>query len=143
MDPSEGNVNAVLGLLKQCRIKNRKLVEFPGIILPSFQPILQALQKMSRLRELSFAESIVPEPDHGELKPPFYAVQPGFRFNFQDVMVNDANLYYRPGQDLELDAFKSHTVANLIPLRLTHSSRVHRERERALLGLRLSKYCFG
>ncbi|KAL8634263.1 MAG: hypothetical protein Q9228_008143, partial [Teloschistes exilis] len=37
------------------------LVEFPEVILPSFQPTLEALQQMSNTLDLPFAEQLVPE----------------------------------------------------------------------------------
>lgn len=39
----------------------QSLVEFPGVLLPSFQPTLQALQKMSKTLDLPFADIIVPD----------------------------------------------------------------------------------
>jgi hypothetical protein len=37
----------------------QSLVEFPGVLLPSFEPTLQALQKMSQKLSLPFAEIVV------------------------------------------------------------------------------------
>jgi hypothetical protein len=61
----------------------QSLVEFPGVLLPSFQPTLQALQKMSRTLDLPFAEIIAPElqTPTGVVKPPAYATKRGFSFN--------------------------------------------------------------
>ena len=64
--------------------KNRQsLVEFPGVLLPSFQPTLQALQKMSRTLNLPFAEIIAPDSQTSAaaIQLPAYANRPGFSFN--------------------------------------------------------------
>ncbi|KAF1994313.1 P-loop containing nucleoside triphosphate hydrolase protein [Amniculicola lignicola CBS 123094] len=61
----------------------QSLVEFPGVLLPSFQPTLQALQKMSRTLDLPFAEIIAPDAQTpaGFINPPAYATKRNFSFN--------------------------------------------------------------
>lgn len=69
-------------------LKNRQsLVEFPGVLLPSFQPTLQALQKMSRKLDLPFAEIVAPDSQSSTaaIRPPAYASRRGFSFNL-DVL---------------------------------------------------------
>ena len=68
--------------------KNRQsLVEFPGVLLPSFQPTLRALQKMSQTLNLPFAEIIAPDSQisAAAIQPPAYASRRGFSFNL-DVL---------------------------------------------------------
>ena len=62
-------------------------VEFPGVLLPSFQPTLQALQKMSQTLNLPFAEIIAPDSQTSAaaIRPPAYASRRGFSFNL-DVL---------------------------------------------------------
>lgn len=55
VDVSEEHVDGLISLLKQSRQSARRLIEFPGILMPSFRPTLEALQKMSVLNELPFA----------------------------------------------------------------------------------------
>ena len=68
--------------------KNHKqqhsLVEFPGILLPSFQPTLQALQKMSRTLDLPFSQFIAPDIDI-DIPAPAYSRRPGFAFNLKTL----------------------------------------------------------
>ncbi|KAL9132322.1 MAG: hypothetical protein Q9175_006504 [Cornicularia normoerica] len=65
----------------------QSLVEFPGVLLPSFQPTLQALQKMSRTLNLPFAEIVAPDSQTSPaaIQPPAYASRRGFSFNL-DVL---------------------------------------------------------
>ncbi|TKA79542.1 hypothetical protein B0A49_00387 [Cryomyces minteri] len=68
----------------------RALVEFPGVLLPSFQPTLLALQGMIKTADLPFAELIAPttasSPDLIELPAPAYTTKEGFRFDLRSVM---------------------------------------------------------
>ncbi len=65
----------------------QSLVEFRGVLLPSFQPNLQALQKMSRTLNLPFAEIVAPDSQTSAaaIQPPAYASRRGFSFNL-DVL---------------------------------------------------------
>ena len=45
---------------KACKLQ-QSLIEFPGILLASFQPTLQALQRMSRTLDLPFSQFIAPD----------------------------------------------------------------------------------
>lgn len=70
----------------------QSLVEFPGVLLPSFAPTLQALQKMSRTLDLPFADIIAPEPNTAPMiKPPAYTTRSGFQFNL-DVLAKGLTL---------------------------------------------------
>jgi hypothetical protein len=65
----------------------QSLVEFPGVLLPSFQPTLQALQKISRTLDLPFTDIIAPEHQNSAAvtKPPAYATKRGFSFNLDII----------------------------------------------------------
>ena len=79
----------------------QSLVEFLGVLLPSFQPTLQALQKMSRKLSLPFAEIVAPDPQTSAavIKPPAYATKRGFSFNL-DVLAG-VPLTLTPGQSFD------------------------------------------
>lgn len=81
----------------------QSLVEFPGILLPSFQPTLQALQKMSRRLNLPFAEILAPESQTSNvvINPPAYATRREFSFNL-DVIAG-VPLTLKPGQAFDFD----------------------------------------
>ncbi|KAL8671577.1 MAG: hypothetical protein Q9168_003921 [Polycauliona sp. 1 TL-2023] len=57
------------------------LVEFPGVLLPTFHPTLQALQSMSQSLDLPFAEHLAPgdeELGKKDIPAPLYLQQDGF-----------------------------------------------------------------
>ena len=81
----------------------QSLVEFPGILLPSFQPTLQALQKMSRTLDLPFSHFIAPGIEHAgdfEIPAPAYSRRPGFSFNLE-TLTGGRQLRMRPGQPFD------------------------------------------
>ncbi|KAL8921443.1 MAG: hypothetical protein Q9172_004035 [Xanthocarpia lactea] len=64
------------------------LVEFPGVLLPSFQPTLEALQQMSQRLDLPFTEHLAPQvPEQGAqvTAPPLYAQRQGFAFDLSPL----------------------------------------------------------
>jgi hypothetical protein len=70
----------------------QSLVEFPGVLLPSFQPTLQALQKMSRTLDLPFTEIVAPDsqsPTAISMQPPAYVARCEFGFNL-DVLARES-----------------------------------------------------
>lgn len=66
---------------------NRRLVEFPGVLLPSFQYTLEALQELSRKPDIPFTDLIAPDsPSQTErviVSPPLFARTPGFSFDMK------------------------------------------------------------
>ena len=79
----------------------QSLVEFPGVLLPSFQPTLQALQNMSRKLDLPFAEIIAPDSQTSTavFKPPVYTAKKGFGFNLE--ILAGVPLTLIPGQPFD------------------------------------------
>ncbi|KAI9712705.1 MAG: hypothetical protein M1820_001326 [Bogoriella megaspora] len=78
--------------------KQESLVEFPGVLLPSFQSTLLALQDMAKTLDLPFSELIAPE-DAAEfnkdssrpiVSPPAYALATGFKFDLKSVLKNES-----------------------------------------------------
>ncbi|ELR09946.1 hypothetical protein GMDG_04422 [Pseudogymnoascus destructans 20631-21] len=105
----------------------QSLVEFPGVLLPSFQPTLQALQKMSRTLDLPFAEIIAPNTQASDvvITPPAYATKRGFTFSL-DVLAR-VPLSLTPGQPFDytkleegstLDEAQQHAVIQALSLGL-------------------------
>ncbi|KAI9743632.1 MAG: hypothetical protein M1818_002948 [Claussenomyces sp. TS43310] len=79
----------------------QSLVEFPGVLLPSFQPTLQALQKMSREMSLPFAEIVAPDPQTSAavIKPPAYAAKRGFSYDLR--VLAGVPMTLTPGQPFD------------------------------------------
>ncbi|KAI4120999.1 MAG: hypothetical protein LQ338_006622 [Usnochroma carphineum] len=64
------------------------IVEFPGVLLPSFQPILEALQQMSETLDLPFTEHLAPEVEgQGEqdVAAPLYMQRQGFSLDLRPL----------------------------------------------------------
>ena len=93
-------INSYLGKGKKIR---QSLVEFRGILLPSFQPTLQALQKMSRTLDLPFSQFIAPEVQNTgdvEMPAPAYTRRPGFTFDLE-TLTGGERLRLTPGQPFD------------------------------------------
>ena len=70
LSPVEDNsedITWINGYLGKAHKLRQSLVEFPGILLPSFQPTLQALQKMSRTLDLPSLSSSLPRNNMQEI----------------------------------------------------------------------------
>jgi len=93
-------INSHLGKAHKLR---QSLVEFPGILLPSFRPTLQALQKMSRTLDLPFAQFIAPDIQYAgdvNIPAPVYSRRPGFAFNLE-TLTGGEQLSLTPGQPFD------------------------------------------
>lgn len=81
----------------------RSLIEFPGVVLPAFEPTLKALKVMEESLDLPFANLLCPgATDEVEVRPPAYARREGFRLNVRKLLGDDSTLYL--GQDGQFDA---------------------------------------
>jgi hypothetical protein len=77
-----------------CRNVRGALIEFPGIILATFVPILENLQNMQRLSRLPFRQWILPDritafgqgSELLDIPPPLYARDPGFVFSLDSIV---------------------------------------------------------
>ncbi|KAL1846495.1 hypothetical protein VTK73DRAFT_279 [Phialemonium thermophilum] len=113
-DPAEHNIASALQWpVDGLNGGNRALVlvEFPGVLLASFQATLATLQDMFRAPQLPFVDLLVPDDTkNGEalsIPPPQYARRPGFAFDLREITTNHDHaqppLWFRPG-DADLDA---------------------------------------
>ena len=101
-DNSE-DITWINGHLGKARKLRQSLVEFPGILLPSFQPTLQAIQNMSRTLDLPFSQFIAPDVQYaGDVKvpAPAYSRRPGFAFDLE-TLTGGERLRLRPGQPFD------------------------------------------
>ncbi|KAK2766019.1 hypothetical protein FQN54_007534 [Arachnomyces sp. PD_36] len=95
------------------------LIEFPRVLLGTFLPVLENLQRMHRDSRLPFANWILPnwkgEPKGEELHipPPIYARSPTFSFDLKPILVGRSkNLTFKPSseQDDMLDKLQESTL---------------------------------
>ncbi|KAJ5338531.1 hypothetical protein N7452_005259 [Penicillium brevicompactum] len=77
------------------------LIEFPGVLLASFEPSLKALQTMKAKEDLPFPELLAPWSLNPSNSPktwtPLYASQSGFAYNLRCLLNTDVNFYVQPG----------------------------------------------
>ena len=107
VEDSSEDVTWIASHLSNSQKQRQSLIEFPGILLPSFKPTLQALQQMSRTLDLPFSELIAPNAvvtEDVNPHPPTYSRRPGFSFNLE-TLVNGEQLTLVPGQP-----FQYHTL---------------------------------
>lgn len=93
-------INTCLGKTQKLR---QSLVEFPGVLLPSFQPTLQALQTMSLTLDLPFSHIIAPNSQHAgdvDIPAPAYSSRRGFAFNLE-TLIGGERLRLTPGQPFD------------------------------------------
>ncbi|KAL1630615.1 hypothetical protein SLS54_000486 [Diplodia seriata] len=86
VEQSDQHVN---DLLRRCwDSRQMTLVEFPGVLLPAFQPTLKALQQMSLSEDVPFSEFLAPSQDAAgvvRVPPPAYARRPNFSFSLRSI----------------------------------------------------------
>jgi len=82
----------------------QSLVEFPGVLLPSFKPTLEALKEMNQELDLPFADIVAPnlKASTAVIAPPLYASKSGFSYNL-DILAG-VPLTLSPGQPFDFAA---------------------------------------
>ena len=85
---------------------NDYLIEFPRVLLATFLPVLENLQRMHKYSRLPFDNWILPnwEGDAREVDtrvpPPLYARVPGFAFDLKPIITDSADsLMFKPTSD--------------------------------------------
>lgn len=77
-----------------CQNTSGLLIEFPGILLATFVPVLENIQKMQQLSRLPFRQWIAPDrvssqgllPKVVDIPPPLYAQSPAFTFSLSSIL---------------------------------------------------------
>ncbi|CAI7587420.1 unnamed protein product [Penicillium viridicatum] len=113
VDSRYTNTQVILDLFSPKK-PTMSLVEFPGVILPAFEPALQALQSMKVTQNLPFSELFVPwvfeNFNISDMAPPLYASQPGFAFNLRCLMKDDTNFFVRVNQPSDVKYVQDHST---------------------------------
>lgn len=85
--------------LAQKKSQTNLIIEFPGVLLATFMPILENIQQMQKVSRLPFHEWIAPSSAGDgaaearaqvDVPPPLYARSPGFTFDLKPIL-DDAN----------------------------------------------------
>ncbi|KAI1808647.1 P-loop containing nucleoside triphosphate hydrolase protein [Daldinia bambusicola] len=96
-EPNEVDLKIMLSAAQSLNPARRSLVEFPGILLPSFKPTLSALQQIFQTLDLPFAELLAPSSDGPielDVPPPIYASKPGFHFDLSCLTYDGKELKF-------------------------------------------------
>ncbi|RDW93807.1 uncharacterized protein DSM5745_01129 [Aspergillus mulundensis] len=91
------------------------LVEFPGILLPSFQPTLLALQRMKKASDVPMSEFLAPSDQDSlsilaDVPPPVYAASQAFSFDLKCLMDDESSLAVQPSQPVDLERLQKHST---------------------------------
>ncbi|KAI8958452.1 P-loop containing nucleoside triphosphate hydrolase protein [Daldinia sp. FL1419] len=103
-EANEGDLKVMLSASQEKRPVARSLVEFPGILLPSFKPTLSALQHIFKTLDLPFADLLAPGSDgltEVNIPPPLYATKPGFDFTLKSLTYNGNDLRFSISDDTD------------------------------------------
>lgn len=88
------------------------IVEFPGLLLPSFQPTLEALQRMSRHVDIPFSEMLLPNQGPGPVRTswPAYATQPQFAFDLSLIVADREPLCLQQNKPFDFNRLKERST---------------------------------
>ena len=105
------SLKEILGRLRGSPVfKNESLVEFPGVLLPSFQPTLLALRDMARTLDLPFSDLLAPESTSHtrtqQVAPPNYTMQKNFRFNLRSITNGEDLMLSTSGSSFDLQGLR-------------------------------------
>ncbi|GAB1217518.1 hypothetical protein ATERTT37_006757 [Aspergillus terreus] len=109
VEPSEASWQYILDChASQGNTSPISLVEFPGVLLPSFQPTLVALQGMQRAADVPMSEFLVPRDEEttsmlADVPPPIYATAQGFSFDLKCLMEDGSSLKVDSSQPVDLE----------------------------------------
>ncbi|KAG2420534.1 hypothetical protein HFD88_000146 [Aspergillus terreus] len=109
VEPSEASWQYILDChASQGNTSPISLVEFPGVLLPSFQPTLLALQGMQRAADVPMSEFLVPRDEEmtsmlADVPPPIYATAQGFSFDLKCLMEDGSSLKVDSSQPVDLE----------------------------------------
>ncbi|KAL4816023.1 hypothetical protein BDW67DRAFT_57620 [Aspergillus spinulosporus] len=116
VEPSESSWQYILNCHNQQGNRSSiLLVEFPGILLPSFQPTLLALQRMQKAAVLPMSEFVAPNDQSTlsilvDVPPPVYAASDGFSFDLKCLMNDGTTLKVQPSQPVDLEKLQRHSM---------------------------------
>ncbi|KAL4882526.1 hypothetical protein BJY04DRAFT_217020, partial [Aspergillus karnatakaensis] len=101
--PDERTVQSILDYFDQPN-QSFLMVEFPGVLVPGFDPTLRALQSMKRNGHFPFENLLVPSAFDGQatIPPPLYASREGFQFNLRCLTNNDTDFFVRPNEPADV-----------------------------------------
>lgn len=113
-EPSYKNLRKALSWYQNVgRVHKKCLVEFPGVLLPSFQHTLKALQCMSKAPDVPFIDIIAPSTQSAglvQIPPPLYTTKAGFYFDLTCLSQRGTKLRLSPGEHLDPQTLMKHST---------------------------------
>lgn len=107
IDLTHQSFTPMLGRLRSDNDYRQILVEFPGVILPSFKPTLEALQRMIREGNTPFSGLLAPQVSTPALEKavqaPRYSRQPQFTFDLETLLSGTDPLLLRDIASIDFD----------------------------------------
>lgn len=88
IEPGKRDIKSLLRWYRSFGSSPRKyLVEFPGVLLASFKPVLESLQEMYRKTDIPFSHILAPEEplQVSDITPAPYTQRPGFEFDLRCI----------------------------------------------------------
>ncbi|KAI0973338.1 hypothetical protein F4678DRAFT_24984 [Xylaria arbuscula] len=113
-EANDSNFRRALFWYRNIDVNHQKcLVEFPGVLLASFQHTLEALQSMSRAPDIPFTDLIAPASQKTgivEVPPPQYATKAGFDFDLGCLSKDGTELRLSLTQHLDPQTLATHST---------------------------------
>jgi hypothetical protein len=112
VEPFGNDINLANSCFSHGQKTSSVLVEFPGILLPSFYPTLRALQRMITKPDVPFSNLIAPiDAAHLDARvlPPRYSRSPGFSFDMS-CLVQGEDLSLNPGLEFDYDTLNGYST---------------------------------
>ena len=115
LEETDDNIFGILERYQTVLHARQALVEFPGVLVPSFRPTLQALQLMSRSLDIPFSDYLAPvgttaatPAGVAEILPPEYALGRGFQFDLSSI-TNGIPLKMSPQERFDFHSLDSNS----------------------------------
>ncbi|SMQ51354.1 unnamed protein product [Zymoseptoria tritici ST99CH_3D7] len=95
------------------------IAEFPGVLLPAFEPTLRALQRNSKTLDMPFQDILAPSAAADDLSkemdnpPPTYATKPGFEFELSSITSRGQRFSLSATEDVDDAAEELATMSSL------------------------------
>ncbi|KAI0880453.1 P-loop containing nucleoside triphosphate hydrolase protein [Annulohypoxylon maeteangense] len=102
-EPSDTDLRVMLRAIGSKKPTQRSLVEFPGVLVPSFKPTLSALKQISKTLDLPFTNLLAPAPGSPAqvaIPPPLYTAKPNFAFSLKCLTSDGSNPLFGPKNNL-------------------------------------------
>ncbi|RDW78563.1 putative NF-X1 finger and helicase domain protein [Aspergillus mulundensis] len=126
LGPDERTVRSILDIYDD-REQLFLMTEFPGVLLPSFEPTLRALQRIKRTNQIPFENFLVPSQSDNlaMIPPPLYSLRNGFQFNLRCLMTDDADFFVHPDMRVNPEKLYSSSILDQAQVKALVNSLQH------------------